>query len=117
PDSGEVVHKGVAGRIAGLPGVADDRGQRGEQEENVEGLLPGREVEVEGAENLRSQDLFKGTGLLVADQGVMYDPRRMQHAVEPAKMPARLDDSRFGLGTNGHVAAEPEYLPSQPLKI
>ncbi len=108
---GDRVEEGVAGRVRGLSGVAERRGQRGEEDERRQVEVAGEFVQVQDGVGLGPQDPLDPLGRQRAEHAVVQHAGGVDDRGERVLGGYRADQGgqRLPVGdvTGGHGDARP----------
>ena len=80
PLVGERVEEGVRRGVVALPRRAERRGRRGEEDEEVQRLLPREPVEIPRPRHLGCQHALEACQLLLHERSIIEHARRMDEA-------------------------------------
>ena len=107
---GEFVEKGVRIGVVGLSEVAEDAGDRREEDEDIERFIPRRLVEEVTAPNLGREHRPEILAGLLEQQTVTQDPSRLDDAVQGAETAFDRLDRRDDLGAIRDVGTQMDDL-------
>ncbi len=103
---GEAVEEGVGGRVVGLPRVAEQRGRRGIQHEEIEHVLAQRVMQVQGARHLGGEHRAVALPVLLVEHAVVQAARRMHHALERRQRAQAFGQARQEAVALAHVGRQ-----------
>ncbi len=102
---GEGVEEGVGVRVVALSGVAEDTGDGREADEEVQRVVGGEPVQVDGSPRLGGDDLGELLPGLVEEVGVAQGARRVDHPAQRPVVGADGVEQGAQLVLVGHVRA------------